>query len=177
MSVESQDIRQGNLRSIWVNGELISDGGGGGSGGVVSIDQSDDGTSNRVVADIRDGFGNPLTSQTRGLERALSVQIIDASGNQITSFGGSGGGGSGGTVDIDQTTPGTTNNVSVSTATGAGVTIGATSDSIVSAGAAGTISAKLRRLTQGVEDLKTGIVIAAGSNSIGEVVVSNFPAT
>ncbi len=40
---------------------------------------------------IQDGSGNPLTSANRGSERPLSVQILDATGNQITSFGGSGG--------------------------------------------------------------------------------------
>lgn len=39
----------------------------------------------------QDGVGNALTSATRGAQQALSVQIVDASGNQITSFGGSGG--------------------------------------------------------------------------------------
>lgn len=39
----------------------------------------------------QDGTGNALTSATRGSERALSVQIVDGSGAQITSFGGSGG--------------------------------------------------------------------------------------
>ncbi len=36
----------------------------------------------------RDGSGNALTSALRGSERALSVQLVDASGNQVTSFGG-----------------------------------------------------------------------------------------
>jgi hypothetical protein len=36
----------------------------------------------------RDGAGNALTSAARGSERALSVQLVDASGTQVTSFGG-----------------------------------------------------------------------------------------
>jgi hypothetical protein len=36
----------------------------------------------------QDGTGNALTSAARGGERALSVQIVDASGGQVTSFGG-----------------------------------------------------------------------------------------
>ena len=36
----------------------------------------------------QDGAGNPLTSAARGSERALSVQVVDASGNQVASFGG-----------------------------------------------------------------------------------------
>lgn len=39
----------------------------------------------------QDGSGNALTSATRGSERALSVQIVDGSGAQVTTFGGSGG--------------------------------------------------------------------------------------
>jgi hypothetical protein len=48
-------------------------------------------------------------------------------------------------------------------------TAGAIADAIVAAGAAGSISAKLRRATQGLEDLKTLIVMAAGENHIGQV--------
>jgi len=39
----------------------------------------------------QDGSGNALTSATRGAQQALSVQIVDGSGNQITTFGGAGG--------------------------------------------------------------------------------------
>ena len=44
--------------------------------------------ANGVLSDVRDGAGNALTSATRGSQRALSVQVVDGSGNQITSFGG-----------------------------------------------------------------------------------------
>jgi len=47
--------------------------------------------------------------------------------------------------------------------------IGQTSDALVAAGATGSVSAKLRRATQGLEDLKTLIVLAAGTNLIGAV--------
>lgn len=47
--------------------------------------------------------------------------------------------------------------------------LGLISDAIVAAGATGSISAKLRRATQGLEDLKTLIVLAAGSAIIGKV--------
>lgn len=47
--------------------------------------------------------------------------------------------------------------------------LGLISDAIVAAGATGSISAKLRRATQGLEDLKTLIVLAAGANIIGKV--------
>lgn len=47
-------------------------------------------------------------------------------------------------------------------------TVGANADAIVAAGATGSIHAKLRRMTQGLEDLKTLIVLAAGTNVIGK---------
>lgn len=47
--------------------------------------------------------------------------------------------------------------------------LGLISDAIVAAGATGSVSAKLRRVTQGLEDLKTLIVLAAGSAIIGKV--------
>src|SRR5258708_5254537 len=74
-----------------------------------------------------------------------------------------------GKVGIDQPTPGTTDSVTVATGQGAGATIGATADAVVAAGAVGTLSAKLRRATQGLEDLKSLIVLAAGGNTIGNV--------
>lgn len=39
----------------------------------------------------QDGSGNSLSSDLRGTKQALSVEIVDSSGNQITSFGGAGG--------------------------------------------------------------------------------------
>lgn len=47
--------------------------------------------------------------------------------------------------------------------------LGVAADAIVAAGAVGSISAKLRRATQGLEDLKTMIVLAAGTAVIGKV--------
>ena len=47
--------------------------------------------------------------------------------------------------------------------------IGQTTDAMVAAGAVGSSSAKLRRLTQGAEDLKTMIVLAASAAIIGKV--------
>jgi len=45
--------------------------------------------ANGVLSDVRDGTGNAITSSARGSQRALSVQIVDGSGGQITSFGSS----------------------------------------------------------------------------------------
>jgi hypothetical protein len=47
--------------------------------------------------------------------------------------------------------------------------IGGTADAIVAAGASGSLSAKLRRVTQGLEDLKTLQVLAAGEAHIGQI--------
>lgn len=63
----------------------------------------------------------------------------------------------------------TQTNTPVTIANGADVAQGATTDAIVAAGAAGTVSAKLRRITQGLEDLKSLIVLGAGSALIGKV--------
>jgi hypothetical protein len=39
----------------------------------------------------QDGSGNALTSLSVGSQRSITVAVVDASGNQITSFGGAGG--------------------------------------------------------------------------------------
>lgn len=50
---------------------------------------------------------------------------------------------------------------------------GANADAAVAAGDAGSLSAKLRRATQGLEDLKSLIVLAAGSNAIGKLAANS----
>ncbi len=50
---------------------------------------------------------------------------------------------------------------------------GANADVAVAAGAAGSIQAKLRRATQGLEDLKTTIVLATGANAIGKLAANS----
>lgn len=50
---------------------------------------------------------------------------------------------------------------------------GANADAAVAAGAAGSIQAKLRRATQGLEDLKSLIVLAAGANAIGKLAANS----
>lgn len=57
--------------------------------------------SGTVTSRIADGAGNNLTSAARGSERALSVQIVDASGAQVTTFGGGGGGAGSGLTDTE----------------------------------------------------------------------------
>jgi hypothetical protein len=110
-----------------------------------------------VAAGAAGSVSAKLRRISQGLED-LKTLIVLAAGSAVV-----------GKVGIDQTTPGTTDSVTVATAQGAGATIGATGDAIVAAGATGSLSAKLRRVTQGLEDLKTLVVLAAGSNLIGKV--------
>lgn len=60
---------------------------------------------------------------------------------------------------------------------GANATQGAIADAIVAAGATGSISAKLRRISQGLEDLKTLIVLGAGTAVIGHVIADSGSTT
>jgi hypothetical protein len=85
-------------------------------------------------------------------KRVRGVAAVDPATGLPGSPGGGGGGGG-----------------AVTVADGADVVQGAVADAIVSAGAVGTFSAKLRRATQGLEDLKSLIVLAAGANIIGKV--------
>lgn len=55
------------------------------NGGTFAVQAAQNGTWS---VRAQDGSGNALTSATRGAEQALSVQIVDGSGSQVTSFGG-----------------------------------------------------------------------------------------
>ena len=82
-----------------------------------------------------------------------------------------------GKVDIavfDSALPAGTNNIGdVDVLTVPADPFGANADAAVAAGAAGSIQAKLRRATQGLEDLKTSIVLAAGTNGIGKLTANS----
>jgi len=69
--------------------------GGGGGGGTVAIDQVTPGANH---VEITDGT-NTATVRNLAANDALNVAIVDAAGNQVTSFGS-------GTVGIDQVTAG-----------------------------------------------------------------------
>lgn len=82
-----------------------------------------------------------------------------------------------GDVDIASALPAGGNNIGdVDVLTVPADPFGANADAAVAAGATGSIQAKLRRLTQGVEDLKTLTVLAAGNNNIGDVDVATIAA-
>jgi hypothetical protein len=85
-------------------------------------------------------------------KRVRGVAQVDPTTGLPGSPGGGGGGGG-----------------AVTVADGADVAEGGVGDAIVAPGAVGTNSAKLRRATQGLEDLKSLIVLAAGTNIIGKV--------
>lgn len=114
--------------------------------GKVGIDQTTPGTTNLVA----------LTAETTKVIGV--VRSADGIGNLLTSTGNA--------LDVNIKTPAT---LPVSIADGINVVEGAVADAIVAAGATGTLSAKLRRVTQGLEDLKTLTVLATGANIIGKV--------
>lgn len=101
------------------------------------------------------GGSGSLLALLRAISRDLVANIVLKAGSAII-----------GKVGIDQTTPGTTDSVTVATGQGAGATIGATADAAVTAGATGSISAKLRSISR---DIVANIVLAAGSAIIGKV--------
>lgn len=95
-------------------------------------------------------------------ESPIPVVVVDASGDQVTSFGGGEGGG-GGAVTI---------------ADGADVNQGAVADAVVAAGATGTVSAKLRRLTADTDAIKTilgtsGVAVASSELPSGAATAAN----
>lgn len=66
-------------------------GGGGGGGGDVAVTSIAPGTNNIGKVVLTDGTSD-ATVRNLAANDALNVAIVDAAGNQITSFGGSGGG-------------------------------------------------------------------------------------
>jgi hypothetical protein len=78
--------------TVGVTGTVaVSDGSGSltvDNGGTFAVQASQTGT---WAVRSQDGSGNALSSRATGSSRPLEVAILDASGNQVTSFGGSGG--------------------------------------------------------------------------------------
>lgn len=111
--------------------------------GKVGIDQTTPGTTDRVTANVDKIGGTSLTGRDISLD--LKALTDDTIKGLLKSIG-----------DIAATE----NLVA---------RLGLTTDAIVDAGVAGSVSAKLRRATQGLEDLKSLIVLAAGTNVIGAV--------
>jgi hypothetical protein len=78
-----------------------------------------------------------------------------------------------GDVDVMSIAAGDNNIGNVDIVTVPADPFGANADAAVAAGATGSIQAKLRRATQGLEDLKSLIVLAAGANAIGKLAANS----
>lgn len=127
---------------------------------------------------LQDGSGNAVTSAARGSERALTVQLVDGSGTQITSFGGSGGTASnfGSAVPATGTAAGYSDGTNMQAArvadldTGAGTQyglvvtprIGASGGGVELTAGAGAVGAGTLRVTQASD---SPLVAATGSTS------------
>jgi hypothetical protein len=81
----------------------------------------------------QDGSGNNLTSKSAGSERALSIAVVDSAGNQISTFGGSGG-----TAQSD--------NTSLGSITGIGALYDTTPPSVTDGNVAAPVMDSSRRL-------------------------------
>lgn len=126
----------------------------------------------------QDGSGNAITSATRGSERAISVQIVDGSGAQVTTFGGSGGTAStvGSAVPSSATAAGASDGTNMriprvfDTDTGGGteytlgvnVRLGASGGGVELTGGAGAVAAGTLRTTQASD---SPMVAATGATS------------
>lgn len=153
-----QNVLESNSASIKTAVEVI-DNFISGSRGLVTEDNS---AAIKTAVETIDNFisgSRGLVTEDNSAAIKTAVEVID---NFIS--------GSRGLVTED-------NSASIKTAVEAISTVqGAIADAIVAAGATGSISAKLRRVTQGLEDLKTGIVLSAGTANIGDVDVLTLPA-
>jgi hypothetical protein len=102
--------------------------------------------------------------------------VASAAWAQPPGPGGGGGGGVASSVTVTEISAGDNNIGNVDVLTLPADPLGANADAVVAAGAAGSMSAKLRRITQGLEDLKSLLVLAAGNNNIGDVDVATIAA-
>lgn len=124
--------------------------------GKVGIDQTTPGTTNGVQINAA------LPAGTNAIGKLAANSGVDIGDVDVTSL---------------PSIPAGTNNIGdVDVLTLPADPLGANADATVAAGATGSISAKLRRVTQGLEDLKTLIVLGAGNNNIGDVDVASIAA-
>lgn len=95
--------------------------------------------------------------------RFVIAQLLGLYGNKFETIQSDGSGNL--NVNIQDIAATATQPVSI--ADGVDITLGAIADAIVAAGAAGSISAKLRRTTQGLEDLKTHLESRLAGPTVG----------
>jgi adhesin/invasin len=87
--VASMTALASNITQLAGNAVAVGNGTTSSTGSLrVTIASDSTGTINTKT---QDGAGNALTSLSVGAQRAVTVAIVDASGNQVTAFGGSGG--------------------------------------------------------------------------------------
>lgn len=110
---------------------------------------------------LQDGSGNALTSAARGSERAMSVQIVDASGAQVTSFGGT------------NASVGTTGAAVPASATYAGVNIGGNLTGVTGA----TRGSEKALSVQIVDGSGNQVTSFGGSGGTASNFASAFPAS
>jgi hypothetical protein len=124
------------------------------------------GAATEAELDSQTALLTTIDADTGNLAGILTaVQLID---NMIS--------GSEAQVDVVAALPAGSNNIGdVDVLTVPADPFGATADAAVAAGATGSISAKLRRISQSIEDLKTTALVA-GTANIGDVDVLTLPA-
>jgi hypothetical protein len=150
-----------------------------GSGGDTVRDKDRAGVKTQVVGldiDIGGGTEKLLTSGQKTMTDSVPV-VLPSNQSAIPITDNSGSLTVDGSVSLAAAVPAGTNNIGdVDVLTVPADPFGANADAVVAAGAAGSMQAKLRRATQGLEDLKSLIVLAAGNNNIGDVDVATVPA-
>jgi hypothetical protein len=120
---------------------------GGGSGGS---------SSGTVDVQYLDGVGAPAHPTGTAIVMASGGVMVDVSADNPLPIAAT-------------TLPLPTGAAADTTLAALNTVLGVVGDAIAAAGGTGTASAKLRRVTQGLEDLKALIVLAAGTNVIGKV--------
>lgn len=113
------------------------------------------------LQEVQDILNNQYNLYLSNEIQYVIAQLLGSTGTEFETIKSDGSG----NLNVNVQDIGATATQSVSVADGLNVALGAVADAIVAAGAAGTISAKLRRLTQGIEDLKTGIEAKAAGTS------------
>ena len=138
---------------------LLVTGSSGGTGGTSDTTEATQLLVKTAVQDLDTAMGTVTASPTANtlLDRvkAILTGVILAAGSAII-----------GKVGIDQTTPGTTDSVTIKASTGIGsLTETAPASDTASSG----LNGRLQRIAQNLTTLVTGTVLAAGSAIIGKV--------
>lgn len=110
------------------------------------------------------GAVGTISAKLRSISRDLVANIVLAAGSNVIGH----------VIADTGSTTAVTGNVATTVADGSNVNQGANADAAVTAGATGTISAKLRSISR---DLVANIVLAAGTNVIGHVIADTGSTT